>query len=114
MIWPHLDLMVIRSDHDNPDEVFIGQPSLQDLIDIIRATRESVGLPVAIKQPWVFERLNSVDGILPERHESGDTTRDRLVALTSSHRARQLQGESHASLRFPGIIQDSSRMPWVL
>ena len=120
MIWPHLDLMVIRSDHDNPDEVFIGQPSLQDLIDIIRVTRESVGLPLDIQQDWIFEKLKDVRAVSADGiHGSGraPSTRDRLVALPSVLRTPQLQtsvGESCTlGQQHPEFVQGSSRTPWV-
>ena len=121
MIWPHLDLMVIRSDHDNPDEVLVGQPSLQDLIGIIRVTRESVGLPLDIQQDWIFEKLNDVRGVSADRHHGSgrdSSTRDRLVALPSVLRTPQLQtpvGESCTlGQQHPEFVQGSSRTPWVL
>ena len=121
MIWPHLDLMVIKSDHDNPEEVFIGQPSLQDLIDIIRVTRESVGLPLDIQQDWIFEKLNDVRGVSADRHHGSGrvpSTRDRLVALPSVLRTPQVQtsvGESCTlGQQHPEFVQGSSRTPWVL
>ncbi|KAK7686666.1 hypothetical protein QCA50_010266 [Cerrena zonata] len=119
MIWPNLDLLVVRAAYDRiSHELSEGQPSLCGIIDVLGVTRDSLALPFSAQQDCIFERLEVLHDAPAERREANGNansseTRDRLAALPSLPSTSSFHTSTRVSL-FPEFVQGSSRMPLAL
>lgn len=98
LIWPKLDMLVVRAAYDN--RLSEGQ-SLHGLLDMISAMRDSFGLPLTIQQEYIFKKLGSSHDASAGRRKGNrrlSTTRDRLVALPSVSRSSSIQNSMSDSL----------------